>query len=252
LVPYHVPLNITRYLREEVSLVPWLAAFNNFKYLNSMLRSSPLYGAFKKHPPEVEAKTLVTIRNWNIALLGVDTSFDRGGGAFCAAVRRGGELVWTAVWRLFSHTPNPARREALGQALGCTREAWLINRYLQSGLRGAELVDALRWTRQTDVGLEVAWQYVWNQRKVLIRTPEVFPSIIKTLAQDFHTEHHQFMLSELLKLTSVDIRHSLAGVIQAVENSVNWHQRSYAQIKRWLEEAGFPAGVGETFNYRAA
>ncbi|KAF2365599.1 Peptidase M1 membrane alanine aminopeptidase N-terminal [Trinorchestia longiramus] len=208
-VPYHVALNMTRYLRQEGVQVPWQAAFSNFKYLHTMLRSSPIYGALKSYlewvmRPTLESVALrgardddMTLRllrtdleEWacrldlpecldlvqelTAVLLDNSTNYlhsgqSRVGGVYCAAVRRGDERVWMSVWRLFSRTPHPDIREALGQALGCTTEMWLMNRFLSSGLRGGDLVDALRWSRQTDVGLEVAWQYVWNHRKILMR-----------------------------------------------------------------------------------
>ena len=47
LLSYEVALNATKYLRKEMEYVPWLAAFNNLRYLDVMLRSTPQYGAFQ-------------------------------------------------------------------------------------------------------------------------------------------------------------------------------------------------------------
>uniref|UniRef100_A0A6A7FYW6 Aminopeptidase n=1 Tax=Hirondellea gigas TaxID=1518452 RepID=A0A6A7FYW6_9CRUS len=276
ILSYTVALNVTKYLYREEAYTPWLAALNNLRYIDVMLRSTPQYGAFQdylrwlvepiisrvgleenKEDPLVQQLLRMLLDEWacklehpaclamaddllkrfsNKSTLTLDGNV---GGAYCVAVQRGGREAWLAVWKLFRQTPNTVRRDALGQALGCTTYAWLINMQLQSDLQGMDLVDALRWIRQTELGRYIAWFYVWNNRRTLIRRPQIFPTIIQTVAKDFYNDHHRFMLSAILEQVDPETGRLLSGVTATVASNQKWHLRSYSVIQLWLAETGF-------------
>lgn len=58
-----------------------------------------------------------------------DERHKRIGGPYCSVVRHGGDEVWSAVYGLFRLTPDVVKAEALGAAIGCTNQVWLVNRY---------------------------------------------------------------------------------------------------------------------------
>jgi aminopeptidase N len=49
---------------------------------------------------------------------------------YCTAIRRGKEAEWTFLWKRYINSNVGAEKSMIISALSCTREQWLLNRYL--------------------------------------------------------------------------------------------------------------------------
>jgi aminopeptidase N len=53
---------------------------------------------------------------------------------YCTAVRMGGELQWKFLWQRYVNSNVGAEKSMIISALSCSREQWILNRYLEWSL----------------------------------------------------------------------------------------------------------------------
>lgn len=53
---------------------------------------------------------------------------------YCTAIREGSETEWDFAYRKYLETSSVAEKNTLIDALGCTRQRWLLSRYMQKFL----------------------------------------------------------------------------------------------------------------------
>uniref|UniRef100_A0AAY4BEQ0 Aminopeptidase n=1 Tax=Denticeps clupeoides TaxID=299321 RepID=A0AAY4BEQ0_9TELE len=84
---------------------------------------------------------------------------------YCNAIAGGGEEEWDFGWRMFSNTTNAAEADKLMYALSCTKEPWLLNRYLEYSLdpnkiRKQDATFAIVYIARNVVGQPLAWDFI--------------------------------------------------------------------------------------------
>ena len=169
-IHYSIPFELSSYLIQEADYEPWVAATNNFKFLSKALSSvSDVHRAFQEHalrllepmykqlsfnesPHEgfttkllrqIVLSTSCLVRNAH-CLRTSETLFhkwistpdervpqDVKSFVYCEGIRNGDEKAWhTVLTRWLFYTDLQTEQELLAQALGCTRRANLIDKYL--------------------------------------------------------------------------------------------------------------------------
>merc|ERR1711913_16218 len=53
---------------------------------------------------------------------------------YCSAIARGGEREWDFAWQRYKNINVASEKSTLLSSLGCTKEVWLLNRYLNMSL----------------------------------------------------------------------------------------------------------------------
>lgn len=53
---------------------------------------------------------------------------------YCTAIKHGDQLEWEFAWSRYKNTSVSSEEEILLSAMGCTRETWLLARYLDMSL----------------------------------------------------------------------------------------------------------------------
>lgn len=53
---------------------------------------------------------------------------------YCTAIKHGDNQEWDFAWDRYSNTTIPSEKETLIQALGCSREPWILSRYLERSI----------------------------------------------------------------------------------------------------------------------
>ncbi|XP_072749195.1 aminopeptidase N isoform X2 [Anoplolepis gracilipes] len=171
-VNYSIPFDIAMYLIHETEYEPWVAAINNFNFLNHILSSSPrvqqlfqtyanrilksIYRllSFIENPADSLTmklhrelilsaacsvnnihclkKTKILFDSWismKKRVLENLKSF-----VYCAGIRVGNDNDWQAVWNRFLRTDLHTEQELLLNALGCTKNPQLIDKYLNMSI----------------------------------------------------------------------------------------------------------------------
>jgi len=90
-------------------------------------------------------------------------------------VREGGAKEWEFVWNRYADgTATAAERAALLRAMGCTRQIWLLNRFLSlaftegSAVRKQDVPAVVSVVAANPVGRDVAFDFVrgsWDRIK---------------------------------------------------------------------------------------
>lgn len=91
---------------------------------------------------------------------------------YCTAVKMGGEKEWEFIWQRYKESNVGSEKDLLLQALGCTREIWLLSRYLDwaltenSGIRKQDVVQVFSSVANNVIGQSLAFNYFrtnWNK-----------------------------------------------------------------------------------------
>lgn len=96
------------------------------------------------------------------------------GVVYCTAVRTGGEMEWNFVWKRYLESNVGSEKDLLLYALGCTRETWLLSRYLdwavtnKSGIRKQDVTRVFGSVSSNIIGQPLAFNYIrerWTRMK---------------------------------------------------------------------------------------
>ncbi|XP_016914829.2 aminopeptidase N-like [Apis cerana] len=172
-VNYSIPFNLSKYLVRETDYEPWVAAANNFKFLNKMLSGEPnVLQAFQDYAihllrnmydqinftesanedvttklrRELILSTSCLVRyadclnvsknlfqNW-IAEPGKIIPRDVKSFVYCEGIRNGSKENWYTVMDRWLNADLQIEQELLLQALGCTKKVNLIETYLEASI----------------------------------------------------------------------------------------------------------------------
>lgn len=88
---------------------------------------------------------------------------------YCTAVRSGGENEWRFLWERYTRSNVAAERSQILGALGCSREVWLLQRYLDwtldesSGVRNQDRSQIFGGVATSDVGFLLAKSFFFDR-----------------------------------------------------------------------------------------
>ncbi|XP_050466641.1 aminopeptidase N-like [Cataglyphis hispanica] len=172
-VNYSIPFDIATYLIHETEYEPWVAAINNFNFLNRILASSPrVQQLFQNYANRILKSVYrllsfiespadsLTIKIHRELILSAACSvnnihclkksrtlFDSWisksekrvsanlkSFVYCVGIRTGDDNDWLTVWNRFLRTDLHTEQELLLHALGCTKNSQLIEKYLNMSI----------------------------------------------------------------------------------------------------------------------
>lgn len=90
---------------------------------------------------------------------------------YCTAVRNGGEKEWSFLWKQYQKSNIATEKSTILRSLGCTREIWLLSRYLEwainenSGIRRQDCSSVFQTVGGNDIGYYVAKNFLQNRIK---------------------------------------------------------------------------------------
>ena len=91
---------------------------------------------------------------------------------YCTAIRVGGQSEWEFAWQRYLASNVGSEKDLLLAALGCTRETWLLSRYLDwaitdnSEIRKQDVTRVFGSVANNVIGQPIAFNYLrnkWNQ-----------------------------------------------------------------------------------------
>ncbi|MPC46831.1 Aminopeptidase N [Portunus trituberculatus] len=279
---YEMVLDLISYLSQEKEYVPWSATFSNLQYIYSMFHRDPAYGALKDYilsliqplydhigTEELSSDSLqnqqlrsdmltwacrlgnVHCRNMSLSLYrqwmadpagfkGISPNIMEAVG--CTALEVGGEAEWSFAWK------QPQMKDALG----CTRELWILMRYLDggfnasSGIRRQDAAITFRRVAMRATGAVLAWDYMranWERIVEYIGTTFfALPRMVEDVTRSFNTRQQLQELQEFQKQHNSRLLTATTAVQQAVEATtinVVWMNNNRRFIVDWLARHGY-------------
>ncbi|KAI4492593.1 hypothetical protein M0804_002384 [Polistes exclamans] len=169
-INYSIPFDLSKYLKRETDYEPWIAAINNFMFLNRILNKiSTVHKAFQKYAEnlilpiyellgfkedlycsnvrtklqrEIILSAACALNNAHcldtskmlfnswISESNKTISANLKSFVYCIGIRNGNDDDWFTMWNKFLETDLHIEQELLLSALGCTRNPILLNKYL--------------------------------------------------------------------------------------------------------------------------
>lgn len=90
---------------------------------------------------------------------------------YCTAIRHGGEKQWNFLWEQYKKSNVASEKSTMLDALGCTRELWLLNRLLEwsitpnSGIRKQDSASVFSAVATNNVGYYIAKHFLFTRIK---------------------------------------------------------------------------------------
>uniref|UniRef100_A0A668AE60 Aminopeptidase n=1 Tax=Myripristis murdjan TaxID=586833 RepID=A0A668AE60_9TELE len=157
---------------------------------------------------------------------------------YCNAIAAGGDKEWDFAWKQFKNAAIAIEADKLRSALACTKQPWLLNRYLEYTLdpnmiRKQDATSTIVYIAQNVVGQSLAWDFV-RARWSYIFTQYgggsfSFSNLVNGVTERFSTE---FELQQLKQFKADNAEVGFGSGTLAVEQSI---ERTIANIK-WISE----------------
>jgi len=168
---------------------------------------------------------------------------------YCNAISDGSDEEWDFAWQRYKGSHVASEKSTILSALGCTKEVWLLNRYLNmsltpgSGVRRQDGSTVIGGVSRNTVGRYLAFDFIrdqWNTVKEVFTgfTQKNIGRAIKYIASSFSTQFEIEQLREFADEHASELGTSTRAVqqaIEAAEANLMWMEKNYEKIWRWLE-----------------
>ncbi|XP_012723064.2 aminopeptidase N [Fundulus heteroclitus] len=157
---------------------------------------------------------------------------------YCNAIAAGGATEWNFAWEKFKNATIAIEADKLRAALACTKQPWLLNRYLEytvdpDQIRKQDGTSTIIYIAQNVVGQSLAWDFVrarWNYIFTQYGGGSFsFSNLINGVTKRFSTE---FELQQLRQFKEDNAEVGFGSGTLAVDQSI---ERTQANMK-WIEE----------------
>lgn len=178
-LPYSIPMEMIKYLKDETHYVPWLSALSKLAYVHSMLhRQSSEYGPFSAYMRSLlepafrqvglkanasdshltrlkreqivasaclfgvrdcEKSAKVEFENYVNSNYSYSIEPDVRRRVLCEGVVTSFVVVWDALFAQTKRVSHPGAQLDIIRSLACTSEPWILNRYLDYALDGDKI-----------------------------------------------------------------------------------------------------------------
>uniref|UniRef100_A0A8C9VPZ7 Aminopeptidase n=1 Tax=Scleropages formosus TaxID=113540 RepID=A0A8C9VPZ7_SCLFO len=254
-------LRTTKYLSKEREYMPWQTAINNLDYFFLMFDRTEVYGPMQTYLrnqvwPLFEYFREITA-DWTVVPKGHTDHFEHNdcyytntaanvkrnrihpnlrSTVYCSAIAEGGVEEWDFGWKMFESASIAAEAEKIRTALTCTKQPWLLNRFLEytldpNKIRKQDATSTIINIASNVVGQSLAWDFVRARWDHLFNQygggSFSFSNLINGVTKRFSTE---FELKQLQQFKQ-DNGNFGSGEL-AVEQSI---ERTAANIK-WVAE----------------
>ncbi|XP_043289825.1 aminopeptidase N [Venturia canescens] len=168
---------------------------------------------------------------------------------YCTAIRVGGQAEWDFAWERYQKTNVGSEKDLLLSALGCTRETWILSRYLEwavtenSGIRKQDAPRVFNAVSHNVIGQPLVFSFLrnnWNRLKRYCGSSlSTMNSIVKSATKKINTPYELKDLLGFATEHSKELATATRTIKQAVEqaeSNVRWLERSYPTIREWLQK----------------
>uniref|UniRef100_A0A8C7TEK9 Aminopeptidase n=1 Tax=Oncorhynchus mykiss TaxID=8022 RepID=A0A8C7TEK9_ONCMY len=237
-------LRTTKYLRSEREYMPWESALDNLDFFYLMFDRSEIYGdmqTYLKYQIEPLFKHFGNItENWTEVPTGHMDQIHPNlrTTVYCSAIAAGGAAEWEFGWDQFKAATIAIEADKLRSALACTKQPWLLNKYLEytldaNKIRKQDATSTIVYIASNVVGQSLAWDFMrdrWNYIFTQYGGGSFsFSNLINGVTKRFSTE---FELKQLKQFQADNSEVGFGSGTLAVSQSI---ERTTANIK-WVAE----------------
>lgn len=157
---------------------------------------------------------------------------------YCNAIAQGGEDEWNFAWEQFRKATLVNEADKLRTALACSRQVWILNRYLSYTLnpdfiRKQDATSTIISIANNVIGQSLAWDFIQSNWKKLFQDygggSFSFSNLIQGVTRRFSTE---FELQQLEQFQENNKDVGFGSATRAMEQAL---EKTKANIK-WVKE----------------
>ncbi|XP_068157458.1 aminopeptidase N [Drosophila tropicalis] len=166
------------------------------------------------------------------------------GVVYCTAIQYGTEYEWDFAFERYLRTSLSGEKELLLTALGCSKEPWLLYRYLRRGIAGEHIrkQDVFRVfaaVSNSVVGQHVAFDFLrnnWQEINTYMGSQITnIHTLLKFATKRMNSKYQLAEFEEFLRDAHWDYDRPIQQIVEQVETSVDWMTRNYKSIVKWLQ-----------------
>ncbi|XP_053202337.1 aminopeptidase N-like [Panonychus citri] len=171
------------------------------------------------------------------------------GEVVCVAIQWGTEKDWQWVWDQFQSSSLASEKEYLMRGLGCSREPWILNRYLEmslddsSGIRKQDGSTVFRTIANSEYGRDIAVNYFRNKWDKIVayygKSYFAFGNLIRAVSSSITIQYELNQFKSFYDKVRDDLgsaQRSFKQAIEKAEANVNWMNLNYREIEDWLNQ----------------
>uniref|UniRef100_A0AAR5P193 ERAP1-like C-terminal domain-containing protein n=4 Tax=Dendroctonus ponderosae TaxID=77166 RepID=A0AAR5P193_DENPD len=167
---------------------------------------------------------------------------------YCTALKNGGENEWNFLWNKYQQSNVATERNSLLNVLGCTREIWLLSRYLEWSLddtkiRRQDTSTVFGAVAGNDVGYYIAKKFFFdNVNKIFKhlapnkRRITRYLTSITSHMQDVDELHELSYLIDHNKENFSEVKQGVEQALETVKINIQWQQMHGKSIHDVLQK----------------
>ncbi|XP_030049370.1 aminopeptidase Q isoform X2 [Microcaecilia unicolor] len=163
---------------------------------------------------------------------------------YCYGIAMGSEKEWEFAWEMYKKSSSNKQKNDLIYGLSCTREPWLLYRYLQNALGVSDFVavDIFSSVARNEIGRFIAWEFMtanWEQiNSQFEEYDSIYNSVLRVIIERVSTDL-QFQEVKMFINIALDEAHKVV-VIEQLENARNirmqWRNKVDTTVYEWLRK----------------
>ncbi|KAK2841766.1 hypothetical protein Q5P01_011966 [Channa striata] len=168
---------------------------------------------------------------------------------YCNAIAAGGAKEWNFAWEKFLNATIASEADKLRSALACTKQPWLLNRYLNYTLdakkiRKQDATSTIVYIANNVVGQPLAWDFVRAHWSYIFNEygggSFSFANLINGVTKRFSTQFELEQLKQFKKDNAdVGFGSGTMAVDQSIERTIaniKWVEENQQNVLKWFEE----------------
>uniref|UniRef100_A0A8C5A4H5 Aminopeptidase n=1 Tax=Gadus morhua TaxID=8049 RepID=A0A8C5A4H5_GADMO len=172
---------------------------------------------------------------------------------YCSAIAAGGAKEWDFAWDQFLKASIATEAEKLRAALACTKEPWLLNRYLEytlnpSLIRKQDATSTIVYIASNVVGQPLAWDFIRDRWSYIFNQygggSFSFSNLINGVTERFSSKFELQQLEQFKKDNeAVGFGSGTLAVEQAIERTkanMMWISENKQQVLKWFVDNTLP------------
>ncbi|XP_026478385.1 aminopeptidase N-like isoform X2 [Ctenocephalides felis] len=289
LLEYEIPLIFASRLSHDMSPVAWQSASRPILHLNRMMSREPAYGAFRTfmraavngiyrqldfeekpdddHLTKLHRPLMINLacaldhpdclnraqymmRLWMRDEEHNPISPDVRLPVYCAGIKQGNVEEWDFAFKKFKASNVPSEKMTLLSAMGCSRDPWILARYLEMTLEpnspfskqdGALIFEVVAGNKH---GFDLATSHlIDNFKKIYEYYGEGFSTVkkmIHALALYMNKDSDKKKLAAFAKeldlLGIESAKRHLQTATEDIMNNIYWRSHGYYNLEKWVKE----------------
>lgn len=166
---------------------------------------------------------------------------------YCTAIKYGNEEEWRFLWKRYLNSNVGNERSMILSALSCTREIWLLARFLEwsidekSGIRKQDSASVFGNICRRDIGYFLARSFFKNRISDIYEYfgPKTtrLGHYVGVIANQITSESEFAELNDFTKQNAKYLQQSIHSVKQGLENAkinIQWQSRFYKRLNKFL------------------